>query len=134
MERTNFTSMLKSCLALALLIACCYQAQATHFRYGHLTWQPKPAVSATTAEFTLIAAFRYTGYFGSGPGGTILVGDTFTEDIGLTGINFGDGNSTGTLQFVVTSIDPINNWLLAQALEPGNLAKNNHRPHLCFAR
>jgi SprB repeat/Secretion system C-terminal sorting domain/Putative Ig domain len=105
---------------LALLTLQTQKAEATHFRYGHLTWQK---VSGNTARFTLVDAFRRNGYAGTAPDGFPAVGDVITETIGATQFFYGDGNSTGILQYKVISIDVADNWLIAQALEPGSIVK-----------
>ncbi len=107
---------------LALFTLQTQKAEATHFRYGHLTWQK---VSGNTARFTLVDAFRRNGYVGTAPDGFPAVGDVITETIGNTVFFYGDGDQTGTLQYKVISIDVTNNWLIAQALEPGSLVKTS---------
>ena len=89
-----------SFLAVVALFFISFTAQATHWRFGQLTW--KPAAAANTAEFTLTAAFRLNGNYGLP--GTPVVGDVITEFQGGTGLSFGDGSSTGTLQFQVISV------------------------------
>lgn len=91
-----------------------FDARATHFRYGHLTWKP---AGINTVDFTLVNAFRWNGY------GSPAVGDIITETIGATVLYFGDGNNTTVLRYRVISIDVVNNWLLARALQPGNDAQ-----------
>ncbi len=93
-------------------------AGATHFRYGHLTWQPRPDIAPNTAEFELINAFRWSGY-GSPPVGAII-----TETIGATTLHFGDGTSTPVLQYVVIAIFPSQNYLIGRALQPGTTTPN----------
>ena len=114
-------------------------AMATHFRYGHLTWQ---VVSGSTVEFTLQNVFRRsnspsfnpcvnpttnTTIACTGPGGLPNPGDVIREDIGDTRLNFGDGSPTvgspgsGGLFYLVTSVDPANNWAFGLALDPTSL-------------
>ena len=67
----------------------------------------------------------------TGPGGNPGVGDIFVELIGGTRFNFGDGsptvgspgpaNNQQPLMYKVTSADPVNNWVFAQALDPTSL-------------
>ena len=107
----------------------------SHWRYGHLTWIPRPDIGPRTVEFTYHNAFR-RGFScraagGSlvfvpctGPGGGAGIGDIIREDIGVTPLNFGDGAGTGTLWYVVTSIDVAANWLFAVALDPGTSNPN----------
>lgn len=105
----------------------------THFRYGHYSWE---TAGGNTIEFTLQNAFRRNGYSCVDPGtlGTVAcptadgfpgVGDVFSEFIGGTRFFPGDGavigSPLGPLLYVVTSIDPTNNWLFALALDPTNL-------------
>lgn len=96
--------------------------KASHFRYGHLTWQP---AGVNTARFSLTDAFRRDGFLGTSGDGYAAVGDIITESIGATELSFGDGVLTPVLQFKVTAIDPANNWLLAIALEPGSTTKTS---------
>jgi hypothetical protein len=98
------------------------QADASHFRYGHLTWQKVQGTSAT-ARFTLVNAFRRDGYFGSAPDGFPAVGDIITETIGGTVLFFGDFTNTSVLQYKVKAIDVTNNWLLAVALDVNSTTK-----------
>ncbi len=106
----------------AFLILTTQKAQATHFRYGHLTWQRLNAVS-DNVRFTLVNAFTRDGFIGSAGDGFPAVGDIITENIGGTQLFFGDGNFTGVLQYKVISINVTDNWLMAQALEPGSNVK-----------
>jgi cysteine-rich repeat protein len=129
-------------LALAiLLLADVFSgvAHATHFRYGHLTWQ---LVSGTTVEFTLQNVFRRddnptvnpcvnpstnTVIPCSGGDGFAAPGDVIRENIGDTRLNFGDGSPTvgspgnGGLFYLVTSVDPTNNWVFGLAIDPAAL-------------
>jgi hypothetical protein len=125
-------------LTLAVLLAAS-TAGATHFRYGHLTWQ---LVGGATVEFTLQNVFRRndTPSFNpcvapatntviacSGGDGLPLPGDVIREDIGDTRLNFGDGSPTvgspgnGGLFYLVTSVDPVNNWVFGLAIDPASL-------------
>lgn len=92
-------------------------AQATHFRHGHMHWTQRPDLGPNTAEFTLIASFRRSGYGGSAGDGFPQTGDIITEGIGGTGISFGDGSpSTGTLQFEVIAYSPGEDWIVGSAI------------------
>lgn len=113
-------------------------AEATHFRYGSLTWRP---LGGNTVEFTLQNAWRRsnTPSFDdcvnpgtgavvpcSGAGGLAAPGDVIREDIGGTTLFTGDGGeiqvgSQGLLYYLVTSIDITNNWLFGVALDPASL-------------
>ena len=121
----------------ALLLAS--PAGATHFRYGHLTWQ---LVSGSTVEFTLQNVFRRddtpsfnpcvnpntnTTIACSGGDGFPAPGDVIREDIGDTRLDFGDGSPTvgspnnGGLYYLVTSVDPVNNWAFGLAIDRTSL-------------
>ncbi len=102
--------------ALTFLLAS--SVFASHFRYGHLTWKPRPDISPTTVEFTLTNAFRRSGYGGSGGDGMPIPGDVITEFVGATSLFFGDATSTSTLQYRVTGTDVAADWLNAVALDP----------------
>lgn len=121
-KRTTWQKLMWMLLLLPSLFILNEQASASHFRYGHLTWQ-RLSTTGNNVRFTLTCAFRRNDYPGTGPNGSVAVGEIFSENIGQTGINYGDGGVTGTLQFKVISIDPIENWCLAQALEPGSTTK-----------
>ena len=83
-KKTSFKMLLWAALMLPLfLILQPQDVQASHFRYGHLTWQP---VSGNTVRFTLTDAFRRDGFGGSAPDGFVAVGDVFTENIGFYGV------------------------------------------------
>ena len=92
----------------------------SHWRYGHLTWQPRSDLGPRTIEFNYSNAFRRSGYSGTASDGRPQPGDIITESIGATGLNFGDGSSqTGTLRYLVTSVNVAEDWLFVVALHPG---------------
>ncbi|MGH7894539.1 MAG: hypothetical protein ACREQL_07715, partial [Candidatus Binatia bacterium] len=119
-------------------------AHATHFRYGNLSWQLS---GGRTILFQLSDAFRRTADSSSsnvlpcvspsninttiactGPGAGHGVGNLIREDVGTSKLEFGDGNcepatcSAGaSLVYVVTSIDTVNNWSFAQAVDTTQL-------------
>lgn len=98
------------------LAICATSAYGTHFRYGQLSWVPRPDIGPRTVEFKFDAAFRRNGYSGTHPDdGRPQTGDSFVETIGATGLCFGDGGCTGTLTFIVTSFDPDLNLVEARA-------------------
>ena len=75
----------------------------------------RPDISPNTVAFTLINAFRRSGYDGSGGDGFPIVGDTFLEDIGDTELFFGDGDVTFVLDYEVLAFDVAGNWVLGRA-------------------
>jgi hypothetical protein len=127
-------------VALAtLVLAGTRPALATHFRYSHLSWS---VVTGRTIEFTLQSSWRRnnTPSFNpcvnpttntviacSGSDGFPAPGDIIREDIGDTRLDFGDGSPTvgsgtnGGLFYLVTSVDPANNWLFGLALDTARL-------------
>ncbi len=115
MSRANWVTRAMVFLMVSIL-AFSMESSASHFRYGHLTWQK---VSGNIVRFTLTDAFRRSGY----NGGAVAIGDIITENIGGTSLSFGDGNNTGVLQYIVTAIDPAEDWLIGQALQPGSSTK-----------
>jgi hypothetical protein len=132
-ERSSRWAVLVIVMALWAL-ATAGQASASHFRYGHYNWHP---VAGNTIDFTIQNAFRRDGYSCvstvsphptvpcTGPGGAPGIGDVIEEFIGFTTFSPGDsttiGSPLGPLMYVVTSIDPANNWLLGSALDPNSL-------------
>jgi len=87
---------------LWLLLLCCLlgfglatPAQASHYRYGSLTWQTTATTASTiTVQFKVSQAFRRS-FYGSIVGGTIDTGYNLT---------FGDGGSARII-LTVSSID-----------------------------
>ena len=114
------------------------KAEASHFRYGHISWT---AVGGTAVEFSVAIAARRsyaisvfacadpaTSYATTiactGPGGRPGVGDVISLDMAFF---FGDGNSlpnTGVYatrpKLVVTAIDTVDDWLIGQMLDPNS--------------
>ena len=101
--------------ALAVLFLCgaAEEAQATHFRYGTMSWAPTG--NPGQVEFRLRAAFRRDSNWGPVNTGAIIL-----ETQGPTMLNFGDGTNTGTLRFIITSHSVAENWVIGEALNPGS--------------
>ncbi|WP_276132626.1 LamG-like jellyroll fold domain-containing protein [Polluticoccus soli] len=112
-------------LLLPVLLLSFVRAEASHFRYGSLSWS-KTATNGTV-KFSFKAAFRRTSYSGTGTDSRPIVGDIITETTGATALNFGDNTNTGTLRFVVTSYSVAEDWILGEALEPNT--NNAGIPH-----
>jgi len=100
--------------ALAALFLCgaARPAHATHFRYGTLSWTPTGVPGQV--EFRLRAAFRRDSVWGPVNTGAIIL-----ETQGPTMLNFGDGQNTGTLRFIITAHSVAENWVIGEALNPG---------------
>ncbi len=111
-------------------------AQATHFRYGHIAWTA--GTTTNSVNVRLLNAWRGNGYNSqcvnlvsmtrtacTGPAGVAGVGDVIFERIGRSRFNWGDGSRVsspfGSLLYLVTSIDPVNNWLSGVAVDPTSL-------------
>lgn len=130
-------------VALTAGVSCPQYALATHERAALITWAP---TSGNSVEFTVTGAWRRSAYstgsgrcrdvtdtvspvLGSipctGDGGYAGVGDVIVESLGGTVFNFGDSTSVssplGALLYVVTAVDPVNDWLYATALDPNSL-------------
>ncbi len=135
------------CLVLvfgALLSSKGLPAHASHFRFTTISWVPQPG-GGTGIQFTILSSWRRSGYFDcvalttplttipcSAADGFPAVGDIILEDIGGTTFQVcdntvspcdpGDVKSIGSpLLYRVTSIDPVNDWLLGFALDPNSL-------------
>jgi hypothetical protein len=107
-------------LLLGWNVLCPDTLLATHFRFGHLNWQPTG--KSGEVEFHLVNGFRRNDidYPGSAPDGFTQTGDIISEDIGDTAFSFGDGSaSTPRLQYVVTAYSVTENYIICEALQPG---------------
>ena len=110
------------------------RASDTHFRYGHFFWIQ---TGSDTIEITIQNAWRRNAYLCVDPvtlsvipcspgDGFPQVGDVIAEVMGFTQFNWGDGTAPigspiGPLLYLVTSIDPEENWLFGLALDPASL-------------
>jgi cysteine-rich repeat protein len=128
-----------------LLVVGAGPSSASHFRYAHATWAPRPDVAANAVDFTVQAAWRRSVYRTSndrcinpatlndqpctGPDGSAGVGDLVHERQGGSRFNPGDssgliggpGSLSGALLFLVSSIDVDNDWLFGTAVDPASL-------------
>src|SRR6266540_224796 len=108
-------------------------ANASHFRYGHYFWKP---LGGSDIEFTLQNAWRRSAYSCidpatqttvpcSAPDGLPAVGDAIVENTGGTTFSTGDGgvisSPMGSLEYLVTAIDPAQDFLFGLALDPASL-------------
>ncbi len=128
---------------LALVAMLPAPAFATHERAALITWAP---TTGNSVEFTITGAWRRSAYSTSngrcrdvtdttppvlgsipctGAGGFAGVGDVIVESLGGTVFDPGQGSTIssplGALLYVVTSVDPVNDWLYATALDPNSL-------------
>lgn len=102
-------------MLLFLLYQSVYRptAQASHFRYGNLSWRQLPSDSTgRTIEFKLTMGFRLS-FFTPAP----TVGSTVTNATANSSaaFNFGDGTSTTVLNFTVTSVNTADDNFIAKA-------------------
>jgi hypothetical protein len=132
-RRTFFRIAVALAALWGILGAGAQLANASHFRYGHYFWKPS---GGNDVEFTLQNAFRRDGYACIDPvsqtgiacsasDGFPGVGDVVVENIGGTIFLPGDGaaisSPLGSLEYLVTAIDPAQNFLFALALDPASL-------------
>ena len=99
-------------LAALFLGGAATPAHATHFRYGTLSWAPTGVTGQV--EFRLRAAFRRDSSWGPVNTGAIIL-----ETQGPTMLNFGDGQNSNTLRFIITAHSVAENWVIGEALNPG---------------
>lgn len=113
--------------ACALLMLAIVPARANHFAGATLSWAPD-GPPAGKVKFALVVYFNriemsnsYNNPGGGGHGYVAEVGDILYEYEGDEGthLNFGDGNQTPSLRFVVNFVDVANGIVRTLALEPG---------------
>ena len=101
--------MLWTLLVLGFLLGAGAPAQASHFRYGTLTWRTVPTdPSKLTVQFKVSQAWRLS--FGPFANATPVPGAVFTDVM-----NFGDG-TTENMNLVVTSVDVPGDSFYAEAV------------------
>lgn len=100
-------------LCAGLLLAAT-PAEASHFRFGHITWKPRPDIGPNTAEFKVKTAWRRSFTSGSAPDGRVAVGDTFPLIAAQFTLSWGDGTFAGNAPSTVLSINPAKDWFLAE--------------------
>lgn len=103
--KNRYGVLIKCLFALVLLVGLPAAAEASHFRFGLITWVPRPDIGPNTVEFTVKQSWRRSAC------GALLVGNTACN---FSGLNFGDfssSNITGT----VVAIDVAEDWYLATA-------------------
>lgn len=93
-------------LIMVLAVGSMRSAQASHFRYGNISWQPVASdPTGKTIQFKVSVAFRRTFY-----NPLYNVGDVAN----LASINFGDGSSINP-GYTVTSVNLTDDWFFAEA-------------------
>jgi hypothetical protein len=137
--RIRTATVLVAALVVTLALGLATPARATHFRYGQISWTP---ISGTKVAFTVQGSWRRNDNptFNpcvsttttsivpcSGLDGFPLPGDVIREDIGDTQLVFGDSSTPAGspggrgLYYLITSVDPTNNWLFGLALDANSL-------------
>jgi len=108
MMRNFFTSLkFKAILIFALLFFISGQVEATHFRYGTVSWQIVSYTPTTrTVQFNITQSYRWSFF------GNIPVGAT-TPSLGP--FQFGD-NTNANLSMVVTSINAAEDWFVGSRI------------------
>ncbi|MGQ9427587.1 COG1470 family protein [Gilvimarinus sp. F26214L] len=104
--------LIKRCLypsLVVLLFAWASAAGASHFRFGHFTYEARPDISPSTADFNLTVAFRSSAF--SHPD----IGQTFRPGV----FRFGDGRSAN-FNFEVIARNRQEDWIVGRAVQPGN--------------
>ncbi len=100
-------------IVLLIIVLCmtawATTAQASHFRFGIVSWVQRADISATSAQFDVQHAWRRTACPGTAGDGRVAVGD---PACGFATFFFGDGGSVA-LTGTVVSIDVGNDWYLA---------------------
>ncbi len=126
--------LVKLMIAVVFPSVTAITAQASHFRYGHITWS---AADGNDVEVRVQAAFRRNGYACVDPIAEIYVpcseadgfpgvGDIIFENIGGSVLEWGDGSPPagaefGALFFKVTAVDLDQNWWFGLALDNADL-------------
>ncbi|WP_460954170.1 beta strand repeat-containing protein [Spirosoma litoris] len=91
-------------------------ANATHFRYGNLSWRQLPSdATGRTIEFKLTMGFRLS-YSNFSP--TPTVGSTVSNANanGSAAFTYGDGTTTTAFNFTVTSVNTADDYFYAEAI------------------
>lgn len=96
-------------LFMVLLAGMAPSAQATHFRYGNVSWIPVASdATGRTIQFRVSVGYRTSYGWGTAvvPGAVVNDGDSFS---------FGDGTSV-PLNFTVTSVNGPDDYFYAEAV------------------
>lgn len=95
-----------SCIILFFITSFVTESQATHFRYGYMSWSRSNDVTRTVT-FTINQSWRrsYPLWPGANPGQVINTGT----------LDFGDGTADANINLLVTSIDVAEDWVYGTA-------------------
>ena len=134
--------VLGTALMLVLLVLVATDSSASHFRFGHITWTPRPDLGDNAVEFQATTAWRRSFFTGSAGDGLPALGDlhpsrrsstsatgtTDTPFLSVTAIDLTDdtivtrgvscsGPASGT---VVSETEPNNSAATAQTMAVGD--------------
>jgi hypothetical protein len=87
----------KGFLLAILILGFTTAAQASHFRYGNVSWR---WVSGNTVEFKISQSWRYTAFYAE-QGQQVNPGDFY----------FGDG-TIAAIPLQVTAVNKVDDWML----------------------
>ncbi|EGC37257.1 hypothetical protein DICPUDRAFT_87052 [Dictyostelium purpureum] len=87
-----------------VLMAMLFVAEASHFRFGSISWQP--TTSYNTIKFSSNFAFRTTFFKSSKT--SIVLGESIS--VGTLTYGTGSGIASNSVVLTVTGFDPINDW------------------------
>jgi len=108
-------SFLKGSLSRSLFILVgvllAMSVEASHFRFGHFTWEARPDISPTTVDFRMTVAFRSSAF------GHPNIGQTFRPGR----FYFGDGGSA-YYNFEVIARNLQEDWIVGRAIQSGQEA------------
>ncbi|KAK5578762.1 hypothetical protein RB653_008435 [Dictyostelium firmibasis] len=87
---------------LFVFLALFYLIEASHFRFGTISYQPQTTYNSI--KFTSNFAYRTTFFYSTAS--SIKIGDS----VNVGSLNYGDGSSTVSVYVTVTSFDTTNDW------------------------
>ncbi|MBB3048620.1 hypothetical protein FHR99_002894 [Litorivivens lipolytica] len=93
-------------LVVAGLLLSAVHTQASHFRFGHFTYQSRQDVAPAAADFAMTVAFRSSAFGHPGIGQTFRPGR----------YNFGDGRSAN-LNYRVIARNLQEDWIVGRAID-----------------
>ncbi len=108
MFNTMFKGSISHSLVLLIGLLITVSVEASHFRFGHFTWEARPDISPETADFRMTVAFRSSAF------GHPNIGQTFRPG----SFNFGDGRSV-RYNFEVIARNLQEDWIVGRAIESG---------------
>lgn len=96
-------------LLISVLLFGAAITEASHFRFGHFTWEARPDVSPATADFAMTVAFRSSAF------GHPKIGQTFRPG----SFQFGDGRG-GSHYYKVIARNLQEDWIVGRAIQLGS--------------